>query len=388
VLVKAGALEPADRVSAGELAAALDAAARRLPRPAPLPLAPSETADLTLIADDPTQLGHVPPRAPQGNGHAPTSLFDAAADPAVAVDFEGPSPAVEAAPRRKRRWPKAAALLLVLLLAGGGAYAAVRALAPTYPVPAITAGELATSATLPHGFKIHQHHLRRDGTSRGDLLGQSPRAGTKRPSGSTITVEISDGQTVAAIPSVTTLAKDDALARLKAAGFNGVVGDTPYSDTVNAGIVMDYSPKGQLEKGSTVTLTVSNGVRPIQLGDLSGLSYNNAKQILDGLALPSTQNQVYSDTVQPGYVVNTSPGPGPVPPGTAITVNVSKGPQIVTVPDVTGMSVAQATAALQGRGLQVGNIYGPSKASRVLDTQPGPGSQVAHGSSVDLFVGR
>jgi serine/threonine-protein kinase len=119
------------------------------------------------------------------------------------------------------------------------------------------------------------------------------------------------------------------------------------------------------------------------------MSYANAKAILDGLGLPSTQSQVYNDTVPVGNVVNTLPGPGPVAPGTTITVNVSKGPQIVTVPDVTnGMSVAQATAALQAAGLQVGNIYGPSKGTHVLDTQPAAGSRVPHGSSVDLFVGR
>jgi serine/threonine-protein kinase len=281
-------------------------------------------------------------------------------------------------------------MLAALLVLGAVGYAAVRAMTPTYPVPGITGAELAASTKLPHGFKIRQHHLRRDGTQRGQLLGQSPAAGVKRPTGSTITVEVSDGQTLVAVPAVVGLSKADATARLQASGLVVATGDTPYSDTVAKDQVMDYSPKGQLEKGATVTLTISNGVRPIQLTDLSGMAYNNAKAILDGLGLPSIQNQVNNDTVPVGYVVSTSPGAGPVPPGTTITVNVSKGPQIVTVPDVTGggMTVAQATAALQAVGLQVGNIYGPAKGQHVLDSQPGPGSKVPHGSSVDLFVGR
>jgi len=151
------------------------------------------------------------------------------------------------------------------------------------------------------------------------------------------------------VPSVVGLSKTDATARLQSVGLVAAVGDTPYSDTVTKDQVMDFSPKGDLEKGVTVTLIVSNGVRPIQLSDLSNMSYANAKAILDGLGLPAAQNQVYSDTVPAGNVVSTSPGPGPVPPGTTITVNVSKGPQIVTVPDLTnGMTVAQGDGGPAG----------------------------------------
>ena len=412
VLAEAGALDPADRVAAGELAVALDGAARQLPRPAPLPLSPLETVDLTMEITDPTQLGQVPQKPTTdpalANGHVKdepdTRVFDALADPTIALELVGPPVAqlrpaaaapfddalVAAPPTRQRHWPKVVALLLaVLLVLGGVGYAAIRTFTPTYAVPGITSAELAAGVKLPHRFTVHQHHLRRDGTQRGQLLGQTPAAGAKRPSGASITVDVSDGQTLVAVPSVVGLSKADATARLQAIGLVAALGDTPYSDTVAKDQVMDFSPKGDLEKGATVTLIVSNGVRPIQLSDLSNMSYANAKAILDGLGLPSTQSQVYNDTVPVGNVVSTLPGPGPVAPGTTITVNVSKGPQIVTVPDVTnGMSVAEATAALQAAGLQVGNIYGPSKGTHVLDTQPAAGSRVPHGSSVDLFVGR
>jgi serine/threonine-protein kinase len=69
-------------------------------------------------------------------------------------------------------------------------------------------------------------------------------------------------------------------------------------------------------------------------------------------------------------------------------VNVSQGPQIVTVPDVTGETIAQASQALAAVGLQVGSIYGPPKADRVLATSPAPHSRIAHGRTVDLYTGR
>jgi eukaryotic-like serine/threonine-protein kinase len=158
---------------------------------------------------------------------------------------------------------------------------------------------------------------------------------------------------------------------------------------VPQGEVISWSGNGALlPKGSPVDLVVSNGPRPIQIPDLRGRTYADAKAILDGLGLPSNEVMVYDDTIPNGSVVNTSPGPGPVAPGSSVTVNVSQGPQIVTVPDVSGDTVAQATQALNTVGLKVGAIYGPPKATHVFGSLPAAGSHVAHGSSVDLYTDR
>ena len=57
----------------------------------------------------------------------------------------------------------------------------------------------------------------------------------------------------------------------------------------------------------------------------------------------------------------------------------------MTVPDVFGRSVNDATKILQQAGLDVGQVYGPGKG-RVFQTNPAAGSQAHRGSSVNLYT--
>jgi serine/threonine-protein kinase len=167
-----------------------------------------------------------------------------------------------------------------------------------------------------------------------------------------------------------------------------VTASTPYSASLAKGTVIDWQPRTPTPHGTNVLLTVSAGPQPINVPDLRTLTYAQAKATLDGLGLPSTEAQVFDDTAPVGSVASTSPGQGSVPPGTTITINVSQGPKIVTVPDVTGDRIDQATAALTALGLQVGSQFGPSRSTRVIDTDPAPNSRVPHGSVINLYVGR
>ena len=68
-----------------------------------------------------------------------------------------------------------------------------------------------------------------------------------------------------------------------------------------------------------------------------------------------------------------------------MTVFVSSGPPTVQVPNVSGFSVATATAKLQSAGLSVGNVFGPSHGM-VFTTVPSAGSTVNEGSAINLYT--
>jgi serine/threonine-protein kinase len=399
----AAALDPAGRVDAAALVSSLDRAARLLPRPEPFPLSPLETVDLAATAVDPTVVGTA--IAATGGATVASAVYDALTDPVVIGDLPPAVPppvgattagvvddaAVLAPPRARRRWPRRLVVTLVCLAAAAGlTYALVYAVTPRYPVPPIDAATVALPAQhpLPHHFKLAIRHASRDKTKPGDVLGQDPPTNAQRPAGSTITVTVSDGQAFAPVPDLYHLDVTKATAVLVAAGFNPVTGSSPYSGSAPKGQVEDWEPRTSIRHGSDVVLTVSAGPQPIPLPDFHNVPYAQAKATLDALALPSTEAMVFDDTVPSGSVVSTSPTPGDVPPGTTITVNVSQGPQTVTVPDVTGDSIDEATSALGAVGLQVGQQFGPSKSSRVFLTDPLPGSRLPHGSAVNLYVGR
>ena len=54
--------------------------------------------------------------------------------------------------------------------------------------------------------------------------------------------------------------------------------------------------------------------------------------------------------------------------------------------DLVGKTPDQAKAELESIGLKLGSVYGPAKARHVFDTNPSPGTVLARGSAVDLFV--
>ena len=86
-----------------------------------------------------------------------------------------------------------------------------------------------------------------------------------------------------------------------------------------------------------------------------------------------------------GNVISTGPASGAQAPyGSQVTVNVSTGPPTVQVPNVQGDTVQQATAALQGAGLNPSGVQG-NPTGTVVGTQPSIGSTVPTGSSVQLF---
>ena len=101
--------------------------------------------------------------------------------------------------------------------------------------------------------------------------------------------------------------------------------------------------------------------------------------------MPTRQN-AFSDTVAQGNVISTTPGPGTsVKRDSTVTLVVSAGPDMVTVPDVLGANVAGATRSLQDAGLKVANVFGFS-SGRVFFTSPPAGSRVHRGSSVNLYT--
>jgi serine/threonine-protein kinase len=99
----------------------------------------------------------------------------------------------------------------------------------------------------------------------------------------------------------------------------------------------------------------------------------------------------FSDTVPRDVIIRTDPEAGtPLPPGGAVAVVVSDGPAPVDVPDVTGRTEAEATAALTGAGLTV--EVDPTRVDdenvpegSVVSQSPGPG-QAERGTTVRLVI--
>jgi len=144
-----------------------------------------------------------------------------------------------------------------------------------------------------------------------------------------------------------------------------------------------------VETGTAITLIVSDGPQPRTVPAIApGSAPADGCAALAAVQLGCEQVEVFDDVVPAGQVVGTTPGAGEqVPRDTAVQVQVSKGPELITVPDVSSRSVTDAIAQLEAAGLTVDGVVGnPSRD--VLITDPLPNEQVPRGTPVVLYTRR
>jgi serine/threonine-protein kinase len=155
--------------------------------------------------------------------------------------------------------------------------------------------------------------------------------------------------------------------------------------TVPAGRVVATSPAaGTPISDQEIQLTVSTGRPRVNVPNVDGLSFTQARRRLNGARLKVDRENVFADGVRPGFVVRTDPAVGTsVEQGSTVRVEVSKGSDEVVVPSVRGMDANDAADLLRKLGLEPRRAF---FGSRVLDQNPGPGRKVRHGSTVVLFL--
>jgi eukaryotic-like serine/threonine-protein kinase len=100
---------------------------------------------------------------------------------------------------------------------------------------------------------------------------------------------------------------------------------------------------------------------------------------------------VFSDTIDRNLVATEKPGPDAhVRDGSTITLALSRGVQMVTVPKLHGHTASEAASILKAHQLQRGRVnerYSPNVAKGdVISSQPAAGARVEHGSKVNLLV--
>ncbi len=194
------------------------------------------------------------------------------------------------------------------------------------------------------------------------------------------------------VPNVVGRSEAQAVNALKDVGFKVSVQDT-YSDDYADGLVARQSPEegAELKEGATVTIWVSRGPENIDLVDFRGWEAADVAAWLDDHGLEAEQKKGRSDTVAQGRVYKQDPPPGTsLARGETVTYWVSSGSPMVTVPDLTGSSLSEATAELVALGLKVGAIAREPSTTydvdQVIRQDPPEGEKVEKGTAVDLVV--
>ena len=204
---------------------------------------------------------------------------------------------------------------------------------------------------------------------------------------SEVIVFVSLGPKQVLVPEPLGLGLEEAKALLVSAGLTpGNV--SSFFNEAEAGQVFAFSqPTGTLiNEGSVVDLQVSLGPLP----SVEGTDATTATEKLEALGLTVTSVQVFSDDVSAGQVVSLEAPLDPLPESASVTLNVSKGPEFVTMPNLVGESVAAAENALKALGLlvtvdtdQLSSRFGVVKVTK---QNPAASSRVRVGSQVTIYT--
>ncbi len=192
------------------------------------------------------------------------------------------------------------------------------------------------------------------------------------------------------VPNVVGSSSSVAQQRLRGEGFTvSVVRDTSDRPK-NTVIGQDPSGGAMADKGSMVTLNISDGPVIGKVPDVVGDGRLTARRKLTAAGFTVAERPVASDTVAVGRVVAQTPsGDAQAAQGQKVTLDISTGREQVDVPDVTGKTQDEARSALQAAGFTVTTIEkedDKADAGTVLSQDPGSGAKAGHGSAITITV--
>jgi beta-lactam-binding protein with PASTA domain/predicted Ser/Thr protein kinase len=193
------------------------------------------------------------------------------------------------------------------------------------------------------------------------------------------------------VPSVLDRDVDRAEVILEDAGFEVAVEEVANEAPRDTVLEQDPRAGEEADEGSTVTLTVSTGPGQGEVPDVVGLPVREATLDLRDAGFEVEEEREASDSVDAGLVISTDPRPGEeAKMGSTVTIVVSSGRELVTVPDVLNQSESSARGELARAGFVVNVETEESdfEEGTVIEQDPGAGSRIEEGSQVTIVVSR
>lgn len=222
-----------------------------------------------------------------------------------------------------------------------------------------------------------------DDVSTGGLVFAVPAPGQTVEVGSVVTVHYSKGPAPVKVPKIVGLQEDEARELLSKAGLEVREVSAEFSSSAEPEEVLSVSPEEGtgLERGSSVTLTINNG---IEVPNVVGKSEDTARQILqrEGIEVSEVKD-ASSSSRDYGRVDAVSPSAGRLvnPNDATVTLTVSRA---VKVPQLLGKTVAQARREAEKQHLQLDIDGAANDDDRIVLQSPRPGAKATAGDSISV----
>ena len=189
------------------------------------------------------------------------------------------------------------------------------------------------------------------------------------------------------VPNVVDMTRDDAIAKLKQAGFTPVVSTRTDSSAKNTVFDQDPPSGERRPADAQVTIVVSSGPGQVELPDLRTFTEAAAREALRSQGLTVSDTRTVDDPdVDKGDVVRTSPAAhSTVAVGSSVVLEISSGK--VEVPDVVGKDWSEAKASLADARLRTETRFQQStQTENTVLAQTRAGDKVDVGTVITLTV--
>ncbi|WP_019055178.1 Stk1 family PASTA domain-containing Ser/Thr kinase [Streptomyces prunicolor] len=217
---------------------------------------------------------------------------------------------------------------------------------------------------------------------KGSVCSQDPKAGTDVHKDDTVNLVVSTGAPKVVVPSVLGQSVDDATTTLEGDKYKFVVKTQEKVSGEDPGTVLEQNPKlgAEVQKGTTITLTVAKAQEKSTVPDVSGQTCDDAKKQMQQNDLVGNCTEVATtDTNLNGKVVTTTPSAGTqVDKNSSVNIQIGKVSQ-TQVPNVVNQTVANAKQILQQNGftnIQFSDNSDQGDNAIVIQQDPGSGNQV------------
>lgn len=417
-LERAARPDPAERSTAADFGRGLTQAAANLDRPAPIPIVATAlfgdatgpvtrqqpAVGVAAATRDPSgALPRPAAPAPSATVALPRDPTGSAPRPVLFDEEEAPPPSARS--RRRLWWAVGIAALLVAGLVGG--LLVSRAMrTKSYAVPdlaGMTIGE-AQNQIAGNGWDVTVTEEPSQTVDANRVIRSDPDAGVEVKEGDPFELVVSSGPPPAPLPDLDGQTVAAATQLVTDAGLTPAVQPAVYDETVPKDTVLSWQVPAQpmlaagdmVERGTEVQIVPSNGPEPRTMPDMVNVTLERSTAALTerGLTWKVVEEFVPDDVAQPaGNVIAQSiPYQTQVERGTEVTLTVSKGRDLVTLPDITGMNQDQAVTTLRAAGFFTGEppaiVSGDGNQAvqqALIDGAPAiVGQQYPRGSVVNL----
>ncbi|AKG73739.1 hypothetical protein AAT16_05605 [Salinicoccus halodurans] len=299
------------------------------------------------------------PYAAQDVKDVEKTMVTPVAAPKSPEEPEGEEETAEEKPSGRKRRFLLWLIPLLLLLSAGGVLASTFWPEPSFAMPDFEgstmdeAEQMLEENGLVKGEVIEEYD---DSVETEHIIGTSPDTGTEVEAGSAVDFVVSLGKEPYKMEDFTGGNYDDVSNTINSLGFQAVNIEEQYDDS-DPGTILSQSiePEAEVHPAEeTLTLTVSQGLEPIEVVDYTGESYETAHEQLTAQGFNvETSNELHHSDVPEGNIISQSPNYGDFLPGSTIQMVVSLGEepgekqyvQNITIPYLKeGASSEEATA--------------------------------------------